>query len=166
MRKSGESLSEYVRQKRQLQNNLKNTARKLTDDDLIDIILVGVHNQFESVVGSLEHKSYLTLDLLRELLENAEEARCSKKAYPARVRASTPRTICDHCRGKNDSANFWKSFPQKKPAEFKKINDERQKQAPAHSVNCNTPETDSDYVWPADSGCTHNMSGSRQLFRK
>ena len=156
----GQSVSDYIRQKRLLQTALAHTKRKLSEDDLIDIILVGARDSYESVVESLEHKSDLKLGDLFQRLEHTEEAR---RSDPATAAVAISKSRCEHCKGRHPSDNCWKKYPEKMPAQFRKANQEREackQQAKSATTEANKTY-DSEYTWCADSGCTKHMTGNR-----
>ena len=94
---SGTNVQEFINKKRELCAKLRNAGHNVTDD-LVDTILVGVREHYESLVESLEGSSDLKLQALEQRLLTAQEAR--QVTHSKQEVASFVIKRCSHCKKK------------------------------------------------------------------
>ena len=88
--RDGESVEEYVREKRRIAAICNDAGKTIEESDLVDCVLAGCRHHYESVVENLSASSKLSLSELEARLRDAEQARflsksCLKSATSSKV---------------------------------------------------------------------------------
>jgi transposase InsO family protein len=104
MLKQGQTIAEYIREKRRLAAIINDAGKKKLDDpDLVGSVLAGCRSQYESVIENLATSANLDLETLESRLRDSEQSRKLSATTLAKVThsdvtaAATVPEACSFC---------------------------------------------------------------------
>ena len=167
----GASVQSFINEKRSLALKLKNAGKDVSSE-LVDAILVGTRNEYESLIESLEGNTELSVETLEFRLLNSEEAR--NLDGKAREVANKAQVTCGACGKKGHvEAKCWskatcekcgKQGHIKRFCKAKTTSETALKASAFTSYNRFSPlaeDVEEENVLIADSGTSQHMSRSR-----